>query len=47
MSEPKVEAKCISCGHKHWIGPGEVEPGGVPECPKCWDIMVATGRAKA
>jgi NAD-dependent SIR2 family protein deacetylase len=41
MSKTVVIAKCISCGHKKEIEAGEVGPGDVPTCPKCYMPMVA------
>lgn len=37
-----VECKCVSCGHKRRVYAGEVAPGDMPECDKCYSIMVAT-----
>lgn len=36
-----VVAKCVGCGNKREIGPGEVPKGDVPICEKCFMPMVA------
>lgn len=39
--EAVVIAKCIGCGHRREIRAGEVPKGQMPECPKCYSVMVA------
>ena len=36
----KVTVKCIGCGKKRDIGPGEIEPGDHPMCGSCYMPMV-------
>lgn len=36
-----VTAKCVGCGAVREIGEGEVAPGDMPTCPKCFSPMVA------
>lgn len=42
MKTAAVIAKCVGCGHKREIKPGEVAPGDQPMCDKCHMPMVAT-----
>jgi hypothetical protein len=35
-----VTAECVQCGARREIGPGEVDPGDVPFCEKCYMPMV-------
>ena len=35
-----VRVRCIMCGAKRTIGPGEVAPGGHPMCEACLGPMV-------
>lgn len=37
----KVTVKCVGCGAKKEIGPGEVGANDVPMCDKCLMPMVA------
>lgn len=39
---PSVTVKCIGCGHKKEVSPGEIPEGEVPMCDKCFNPMVAT-----
>lgn len=41
-----IVAKCVACGAKREIEPGEVVRGDLPECRKCHSFMVAE-RAKS
>ena len=46
MSEAKrrplvMIAKCIECGARREIKPGEIAPDDVPMCHKCGSVMVA------
>lgn len=41
MSKTVVIAKCVVCGYKREIGPGEVEKDDLPMCPKCYSPMIA------
>ncbi len=41
-----VIAKCVSCGHKKKIKPGEVAEGDHPMCEKCYSPMVAERAVK-
>lgn len=36
-----VTVKCISCGKKRDVGPGEIPAGDVPTCDDCYMPMVA------
>ena len=36
-----VTAKCVGCGHRQEIKPGEVKADDVPICPKCYMPMIA------
>lgn len=36
-----VTAKCVTCGNTREIHAGEVRPGDMPECAKCYSVMVA------
>lgn len=42
-SGPHVLVRCISkvCRHERWVGPYEVQPGDMPFCEKCSNVMVA------
>lgn len=56
MKKPTVyvEVKCIACGYRWKVGPGEVPADHVPTCPKCYSpgvpvravAMQPTKRAK-
>lgn len=35
-----VTVKCIGCGAKKEIGPGEIPEGEVPFCEKCFNPMI-------
>jgi len=35
-----VEVKCVGCGHKQSVGPGEIESGEQPMCELCFMPMV-------
>lgn len=35
-----VVAKCVACGKRRDIAPGEIEPGDMPFC-ECGNVMVA------
>jgi RNase P subunit RPR2 len=37
-----VDVKCLVCGSKRRIGPGEIAAGDVPMCQNCHMPMVAT-----
>lgn len=37
----EVKAKCVSCGHVFPVKAGEVKPGDMPTCPKCYSFGVA------
>ena len=41
-----VRVECVQCGARKDIGPGDVEPGMVPLCDKCYGPM-ATISARA
>lgn len=36
-----VTVKCIGCGSKKEVGPGEIPKGEVPMCDKCFNPMIA------
>lgn len=38
---PVVIAKCVVCGAKREIQPGEVEAGDMPFCRSCGNVMIA------
>ncbi len=41
-----VATKCIGCGQRQEIKPGEVKAGDVPLCPKCYMPMIAEGASR-
>lgn len=41
-----VIAKCVACGHRKKIKPGEVNSGDLPMCEKCYSPMVAEKAVK-
>ena len=45
MSAPKpratVRVECVACKARKDIGPGDVAPGMIPMCDKCYMPMVA------
>jgi hypothetical protein len=45
-SSVTVRVECVQCRSQKDIGPGDVEPGSVPFCDKCYMPMVAVS-AKA
>jgi ribosomal protein S27E len=40
---PFVIARCVTCGNKRKVFAGEVGANDMPECEKCYSIMVAEG----
>ena len=36
-----VTARCVACGKRREISPGEIDPGDVPMCDACFSPMVA------
>lgn len=41
MAEGYVVAQCVGCKHERKITAGEVKPGDMPMCDKCYMPMVA------
>lgn len=48
-TQATVTARCVSCKTEREIKAGEVRPGGMPMCHRCFSVMVAVrakGRAR-
>lgn len=41
MNGPVLTVKCIGCGEKKDLKPGDVPAGEMPMCDKCFNPMVA------
>jgi hypothetical protein len=48
MSEPtvRVRVECVRCKARKDIGPGDVSPGLIPMCVKCYMPMIAVSATR-